>query len=134
MRDEIATGKGYGTEEIDELKKQELALAGTMAVVTEKWKTFADKESDTGVTAKKIEDMQKAINKGGKNADAILEHLKKVLTASESQTTFIEAQARFAAQAIATIEAQTARLEGLEGEVKRIQGQGDVDYTVLGAM
>jgi len=122
----VAQKKGFNTEEdMNKLKDQEDALGAAMVAVTEKWENFA-KKGDTKDIAEKIEKMEKAINEGEGTAEDINEQLKGVLKASESQATFIAEQAKFAATAIKLIRAQTARLEALEGEEKRIKGQGDV--------
>ena len=127
----VAEKMGYGTEELDELHKQEKALAGAMAVATAKWEKFADKGAETGVTAEKIEKMQKAINEGSEVADDIKTYLEGVLTASEAQTEFIVAQTAFADKSIKIMKGLTTRLEDLEGKVKGVRGDTDVTTTAV---
>jgi TP901 family phage tail tape measure protein len=114
-----------GTQ-MKKLQDEQAGLIGAMNVVTQKWKEFAE-DPNTSDIAKKVKEMEQAINEGSKDADDIKAHLESVLTASESQAAFIEEQTKFAAAALGSMAALAAKMTGMEAKISALTAEGDVE-------
>jgi hypothetical protein len=117
-------------KEMDKLIEEQQGLAAALELAKDKWNTFAE-QTDTADIAKKLKEAQEAINEGKTTTDEIVKNVQKTLTASESQMKFIEEQRQFAAAALRTMGSLKEQMVGLERRVRGIDGEGDVDESVL---
>ena len=115
---------------IKKLQDEQEGLIGAMSVVTQKWAEFAA-DPNTADMAKKVKDMEQAINEGSKDADDIKAHLEGVLTASESQAAFIEEQANFANKALINMGLLAQKMTIMEGKIRTLTDEGDTDPSIM---
>jgi hypothetical protein len=117
-------------EEMGKLIEEQQGLAAALEVAKNKWIAFSE-NTDTADIATKLKATQEAINEGKTTTDALVKSVEKTLTASESQMEFIEEQRQFASSALRTMGALKKQMVDLERRVRGIDGEGDVDESVL---